>query len=866
MQDRYLQAKAIAMDALELSVEDRKAWLAQRCAGDAELYEEVTWLIASAQTGPDAPLVPGWPEPGTAPLHEGARIDAAQPGQYRILRLLGEGGMGVVYLAERDDGNARQLVALKLLASASPHVARLAERMAEERRILATLQHPNIAHLLDGGVTGDGQPFIALEYVEGERIDRWCQSRALPLRERVALFLKVCEAVEHAHQRLVVHRDLKPANILVTAQGEPKLLDFGIARLMQDHAPAEPTRTAHRALTLAYASPEHVAGKPLTTATDVWSLGIVLYELLAGTRPHQAMESGHLLPEAIVSGEIRPPSSAPRTGSEESDHTARTIGHAVGRIPADVDAIVMKALRHAPEQRYPSVAALSEDLQRFLQSRPVSARRGHALYRLRRLAWRQRWPLAAASVLVLLAGGFVFERERQLQQVTAERGKALALADFMTELFANADPSRSRGEQITVRELLDRGATDLRARTDLPAATRGVLLESMADAYIGLQLEQAALPLLQETLRLREAAGAPPLERAALLAKISDQQGQQGDNALSIASARRGQALLDRQDPEQRDRWMGLRVQELRSEDLAGTRAPAEIIQALDALLAELSASTSPDGAKFLLNALETLANANFRTGQLETAIANERKAVELAKVVYADRPDAILTMRLNLSTMIAQQDSASGIESLLELDRDYVRLIGANTMQRAVLLNQLSVIHARVGDHASGIQASQQAVDIARDATEGDNRLYLQLAVSHAMSLDRSGRDQEGIALLHEVLPLLEARSAPGVDAVNHAYALAAMGRMLMEARQLAPAVDAFSRSESIMLPYAGEFMVVYHNAVSGLIEARALQGDVAASRTLAVGYRTLLDRLKLPDDTNWRQRLDKLVAGLPA
>lgn len=871
MHDRYLQAKPLAMKALELAPEAREAWLDQHCAGDAGLRAEVDWLIAAAHTGPDDPLAPGWlpagwPQADIAPLHEGARIDASQAGQYRILRLLGEGGMGVVYLAERDDGNARQLVALKLLASTGPQGARLAQRMAEERRILASLQHPNIAHLLDGGSTGDGQPFIAMEYVEGERIDRWCQARALPLRERVALFLKVCAAVEHAHQRLVIHRDLKPANILVTPEGEPKLLDFGIARLVEANTPAEPTGTAHRALTLAYASPEHIAGRPLTTATDVWSLGIVLYELLAGARPHQAMESGHLLPDAIVSGEIRPPSSAAHTGSPDADRNARTISQAVGKIPADIDAIVLKALRHAPEHRYPSVAALSEDLRRFLESRPVSARRGHALYRLRRFAWRQRWPLAAASVLLLLGAGFVFERERQLQQVIAERGKAQALAGFMTELFANADPSRSRGEQITVREVLDRGATDLRARSDLPAATRGALLESMADAYIGLQLEQSALPLLQETLRLLEASAAPPADHAALLSKICEQQAQQGDNALAIASCRRGQALLGQDDPAHRAMWLGLRVLELRSEDLMGARPPAEIIDALRGLLPELAASSNPKTRAYQLDALETLASAQQRSGDLDAAIATERKAVEMAKILHGDRQDLLLTMRLNLATLVVRKDPTAAIDMLLELDRDYVRLIGARTVQRAVLMNQLSVAYTLVGDGAKKVEASQQAMDIARETTQGDNRLYLQLAVGHAIALRHTGRRDEAIGILREVLPLLEARSAPGVDAVNHAYALAALGNMLMDSRELAPALDAFTEAERIVLPHARDFMVVYYNAMSGLIKVRAAQGDATAARAATARYRALLDELKLPDDAHWRQSLDKLVTGLPA
>ena len=865
MDDRYLRAKTIAMEALDIAADVREAWLARRCVDDAGLRAEVDWLITAAHTGLDDPLAPGWPPAGIDPLHEGARVDAAQPGQYRILRLLGEGGMGVVYLAERDDGDAHQLVALKLLASAGPHGARLAQRMVEERRILASLQHPNIAHLLDGGSTGNGQPFIALEYVEGERIDRWCQARGLPLRERVALFLKVCAAVEHAHQRLVIHRDLKPANILVTDEGEPKLLDFGIARLIEEHAPAEPTGTAQRALTLAYASPEHVAGKPLTTATDVWSLGIVLYELLTGTRPHQAVESGHLLPDAIVSGEIRPPSSAPHTGIPETDRAASAVSQAVGRIPADIDAIVLKALRHAPEQRYPSVAALADDLHRFLESRPVSARRGHALYRLRRFAWRRRWQVAAAAVLLVVAGGFLFERERQLQQVTAERSKAQALAGFMTELFANADPSRSRGEQITVREVLDRGAKDLRHRTDLPAATRADLLESMANAYSGLQMEQSALPLMQETLRLREASGASALERAALLARICYLQMQQGENAPAIVTSQRAQALLDPDDPAHRELWLGLRVYEIRSEDLMGTRPPGDVIAELDKLLPELTAFDDDTGRTYRQNALEGLANAQLRSGNIDAAIANQRKAVELATQRQADDPAGMLTMRLNLATLMVNKDPQAGIDMLLKLDRDYVRLTGEKTAQRAVLLNQLSVAYGKVGNRAAQLETSGQAADIARETTRGDNRFYLQLAVSHAIILGRAGRHEEAIALLRDVLPQLEAGSAPGVDAVNHAYALAALGTQLAATHRIPQAVATLTRAERIVLPYARDFTVVYYNTMGGLIEALAAQGDGDATRAAVARYRAFLKKNGLPDNAKWTRPLDELLAGLP-
>lgn len=864
MQDRYLRAKALAMEALELAPDARAAWLARQCAGDDALRTEVDWLVSAARTGPDEDLVPGWPQPGNAMLPEGARIDAARPGQYRVLRLLGEGGMGVVYLAERDDGDARQQVALKLLAHAGPTGARLGQRMAEERRILATLQHPNIAHLIDGGTTGDGRPFIALEYVEGERIDRWCQSRALPLRQRVELFLKVCAAVEHAHQRLVIHRDLKPANILVTEHGEPKLLDFGIARLIEAHAPADPTGTAHRALTLAYASPEHVAGKPLTTATDVWSLGIVLYELLAGTRPHQAMEAGHLLPDAIVSGEIRPPSGAPRTGNDESDRTARTVSSAVGRIPADIDAIVMKALRHAPEQRYPSVAALSEDLRCFLQSRPVSARRGHALYRLRRLAWRQRWPLAAASLLLVLAGGFVWERERQLQQVTDERAKALALAGFMTELFANADPSKSRGEQITVREVLDRGADDLRARTDLPPDIRADLLVAMGDANSSLALDAAAEPLYLEAIELRRAT-ATPLDLARLQSKLALVYAQQGRNADAIRVHREAQAALSPDTPEAFLERTRHRVAELRNEGLAAARPAAELAADLEKVLTAIGQPVDEPTALLRADALMALAAARHLTRDLDSAVAAYEETVALHEVHSQDDLVSLMGVRAGQAALMIDVDLDRGIRMFERLDADYVRMIGEATLARAVNLNQLSVAYARAKRPEEAAAASGLAVEVARRATGADNRFYLQLAVGHAIGLRKLGRNEESAALLREVLPGLRSRSAPGVDAVNLAYALAALARVLVdEGDRPAEARDLAMEAEAVLLPHAGDYLVVYNGVIDPLARSFTMLGERDKAEAAMTRYAALLDTRDEPVDSRWRASLAELRADL--
>ena len=878
MSELYVRAKAIALDALSQPAAGRKAWIASQCIGEPALQQEAEWLLAAAdldsgQGPPLHPVAPGpmpmqMPVAGPMPLAEGAQFDAAQPGQYRILRLLDEGGMGMVYLAERHDGDSRQPVALKLITSGMARNPHLAVRLADERRILALLHHPNIAHLVDGGFAADGQPFIAMEYVEGERIDHWCERHALPLRERLKLFLKVCAAVEHAHQRLVIHRDLKPANILVDAAGEPKLLDFGIARLVEDAAGnADPTRTAHRALTLAYASPEHVEGLPLTTATDIWSLGVLLYELLTGVRPHQAKESGHLLSGAIVSGDIRPPSTSPRTGHTATDASAQATARVVGRIGADIDAIVLKALRIDPSQRYPSVAALSDDLRRFLESRPVSARRGHALYRLRRFAWRQRWKLAAAAVLALLLTGYLLDRERQMRQVVAERNKSQALAGFMTGLFANADPSQARGEQVTAKEVLDRGAADIRKRNDLPGDVRADLLLAMAESYVGLDLLQTALPVTEEALGLKRANAASPVDVAEVFRQLSSIYSNLGENAKAIASSREGQALLSRDNPDQFATWAKLRMLELRSLDLQGEMAPKALIPPLRELLAELQESESPGLALTHVNGLEALANSLLRSNDPLAAIRMQEQALAYAEKHVKDNPESILTIRRNLgSALIATEDTARGVALLEALDRDYVRLIGEDAGTRASLLNDISTGYSKLGDMERSDQYAQKALDVARKSLGTQNRLYLQLAVSRAISLGTVSRHVEAEALLRETLPHLEARSSPGVDAVNHAYALAALAQLLLDtdgdARE---ALRLARQSRDIMQPLAnGNFMVVYYNAVRAETKALLRLGDKPGASAAVARFSALLDSQNEPQESNWRTATAELQATI--
>jgi serine/threonine protein kinase len=382
---RWEQVRTILEDALEQAPAGRPGFVARACAGDAELQQEVERYLACEDLAVRSLPVSQWAEQQPGELDEVP--DPERIGVYRIVRRLGEGGMGVVYLAERDDGEYRQQVALKVLKPGLPRT-RLLQLFRQERQILAELQHPSIAHLMDGGTAG-GLVYYVMEYVDGVPVTTYCRERGLAVRQILALFGSICGAVSHAHRKLIIHRDLKPGNILVTADGVPKLLDFGLARVFDSAAPGGAASiSGGPMLTPAYASPEQVRGEHLGVATDVYSLGVMLYELLSGHHPHLRGERSPIdVCRAICDDDPDPPS-----------HVAEPARRR--QLAGDLDNIVQRALRKEPERRYGSVEELRDDIERYGDGFPVHASRGTAYYRCRKWVLRHRWGLAAASLAV----------------------------------------------------------------------------------------------------------------------------------------------------------------------------------------------------------------------------------------------------------------------------------------------------------------------------------------------------------------------------------------------------------------------------------------------------------------------------------
>jgi eukaryotic-like serine/threonine-protein kinase len=435
--------------------------------------------------------------------------------------------MGEVYLAERADAQFEQQVAIKVVHGGALGSG-MHSRLKQERQILAQLDHPNIAHLLDGGSLPDGRAYIVMEYVDGIAIDAYCDSNRLDVAARLTLFQTVCAAVHYAHQNLIVHRDLKPSNILVTATGVPKLLDFGIAKLLDErqagHHTLAMTHADVRIMTPDHASPEQVMGQLITTSSDVYVLGVLLYKLLAGTGPF-VIASVRLsqIERAICERDPRPPSQAVCTDdSEESRSIAESRGtnpkRLVRSLAGDLDNIVLMAMRKDPERRYASAQQMASDIQRNLDGKPVIARRDTWSYRSSKFVRRHWLPVTAGAGAALLVLAFAVTTYRQSLRIAAERdrvaqqreraeherARAEEVSGFLVNLFKLSDPEENRGNQVTARELLDSGAKRLRAGLQDQPETKAALLSTVGAVYDSLGQYQDALPILDESLRLQD--------------------------------------------------------------------------------------------------------------------------------------------------------------------------------------------------------------------------------------------------------------------------------------------------------------------------------------------------------------------------
>jgi serine/threonine protein kinase/tetratricopeptide (TPR) repeat protein len=488
---------------IDLPAGERGAVLAQLTGDNAALRREVEEVISGAESTAsilESPVI------GNSPVNA-ASIVGARLGPYTVVRLIGMGGMGAVYEAVRDDDQFQKRVAIKIVQRDIDSETTLA-RFRRERQILASLQHPNIATLHDGGVMPDGRPFLVMEYVDGAPITTWCNARSLPLRDRVALFRQVCSAVHYAHKNLIIHRDIKPGNILVTDDGTVKLLDFGIAKLLTaddatDGGNQPLTRGGARAFTPEYASPEQIRGDTLTTASDLYSLGVVLFELLTSRRPH--LTKGKALVD-IERAVLDTP--VPRPSSVVTDDAAHHVGERSRdrlrqRLHGDLDSIALTALQLEAARRYSSVEAFGDDLRRYLEGLPVQAQRDWAGYRFTKFVQRNKVAAVISLLLLLALVGGVITTTLQARRARAEQLQALQVSAFLRGLLASVQPEIGRRD-AQVSQVLDSASKRIDRELAASPDVRSELESVIAESYQGLGRYDDAEPHFKKSLQLRE--------------------------------------------------------------------------------------------------------------------------------------------------------------------------------------------------------------------------------------------------------------------------------------------------------------------------------------------------------------------------
>lgn len=516
---RWSKVQELFEQALELKQEQVKPFLDEACGGDLELRNE---LLALLEADAEQSSLLERQAVELLDVQSIADLSGQQIGPYTLIKQIGYGGMGAVYLAERSDKQFKQQVALKLIKKGMDS-AEILQRFQSERQILARLNHPNIATLYDGGVTDDGLPYFTMEYIKGEPIDTYCDKKHLSIRERLELFLNVLQAVQYAQRNLIVHRDLKPSNIIITDEGQVKLLDFGIAKLLADNPiddSVEQTKTVFRIMTPGYASPEQIKGEPVTTASDVYSLGVILFEMLTGHRPYKTMGvSPAELESVICHTDPQKPSTvvtriddtvigANGADSEKqiSDSRRTSPERLKKLLSGDLDNICLKALQKAQERRYNSAEQLADDISRYLNGHPVLAKPSTFTYRLRKFVRRNRPYVTATAiafaVIVALISFYTVRLSRERDRAQLEAEKARRITEYITSIFEVANPSEAKGDTITVRELIDEGAARIEEELASEPEVQIEIMTVIADVYYSLGLLEKSKGITEKSLQL----------------------------------------------------------------------------------------------------------------------------------------------------------------------------------------------------------------------------------------------------------------------------------------------------------------------------------------------------------------------------
>lgn len=850
-------------EAQTLPPHERLRFIREACATDTDLYASAMHELESRQQwfGEDGAVAPQTADDDAVVDLAGERV-----GPYRIVRSLGRGGMGEVFLADRADEQFRQQVAIKLVRRGllSRNVQ---SRLKLERQILATLDHPNIARLFDGGTTNDGTPYIVMEYVDGEPIDIYCDSRGLSVEQRLRLFQVVCSAVHRAHQNLIVHRDLKPSNILVARDGTPKLLDFGIAKMLDDrqmmHTMAV-TQLDYRVLTPDHASPEQIRGDLITTASDTYVLGVVLYELLCGCKPFtlKGNRLGDL--ERAICEEDPPPPSMVVQAREDSVTIARQRGTSPARLrrelAGDLDNIVLMAMRKEAERRYSSVEQFAADIQRHLDGMPVLARADAWSYRAGKFLKRHSVAVTLAFGFLAVLVGFSVTTYLQAQRIAEERDVAQAeraraqtaqqrseaVKDFLIDSFRLADPSHARGKEITAREILDQGAArigkELRTQPDLQAT----LLDTIGSVYLSLDLPDDAQPLIEQGLAVRRKLfGERHLDVASSLYSLNRVYEKKGDlktaEAVATDSLAINSLLTGSESVETAGSLCRLGVIQRARGDLV--HAEQHLNECLRIRSARLGANH-----ELVTVPLDNLASIALDKRDLDAAERLYRAAIDIdERNKRLDHPQYIRHLH-NLATALHQKGDLDGAEPLyrraLALYRQVLGPAHSETVAAACNLGRLLMDRGRFDE-------AQQAYDAALAASR---KAHTEPHVDVGYVLSDMGRlaferkqYKEAEQHYREALQIYRATLPPG-----HGYTAAALtmlGRTLLEMNEAPEAEATLQRALDEWSKEYGAASPWYAQARAFLGRAWAMQGRYKEAEPALLETYPVLVRARLDD-----------------
>jgi serine/threonine protein kinase/Tfp pilus assembly protein PilF len=782
-------------------------------------------------------------------------------GPYRVLRTLGVGGMGEVYLAERADAQFEQQVAIKVVHGGALAVS-MHSRLKLERQILAQLDHPNIAHLLDGGALPDGSAYIVMEYIDGEAIDVFCDLHCLDIKARLKLFQTVCAAVHYAHQNLIVHRDLKPSNILVTGAGVPKLLDFGIAKLLDDRQAARHTLAVTQAdiriMTPDHASPEQVRGQAITTSSDVYVLGVLLYKLLCGTSPffissmrlseieRAICEKDPVPPSQMVSAEDLPES---KMIAESRGTSAKRLRRA---LDGDLNTIVLMAMRKEPERRYGSAEQMASDIQRFLEGKPVIARRDTMSYRTSKFVKRHWLPVSAAAAATFMIIAFsvttyeqsvriAAERDHAAQQrerAEHERARAEEVSSFLVNLFKLSDPGENRGNQVTARELLDSGAKRLRVGLQDQPATKAALLSTVGTVYDSLGQYQDALPLLDESLKLqaqaqdrsrvdtllelgraRIGAGDLPGAEAPLQEALHTAQRDAGATSVQTGHSLWSLGML-RFEQGRNAEAKDLYIRSLRI--LEDSQAPQTDVSAVLSDLAkvyvleqqwvlakqtheralEIDRRVLGDDHPRVAFRLENLAIVAQNMGDLKLAETLYVDALKRQEHIYGDRHPEIAVVKGNYGLLLQREGRLAEAEPLLRTALEIkLSLYGPSHFMVGYSRVSLAILLHDKGDLAASESEFRQALAIY-DKSLPENHQYraallmqfARLLVDRNKSTEALAKSDESIKIWTATSPASSSRTA--LAHAIHAYALEHLGKLPQAAEELRAAVPVLTQA----------------------------------------------------------------------